>query len=109
MDDEHQVRLASNEAVFREVNEGIQRGQWPGDEAKPVGFRCECARLGCNLLVEVQIEQYEHVRSDPRQFLMIPGHELAEVETVVERTPTYVIVRKIDEAGEQADDSDPRS
>ncbi len=109
MDDEHQVRLASNEAVFREVNEGIQRGQWPGDEAEPVGFRCECARLGCNLLLELQIDEYERVRSDPRQFLMIPGHELPEVETVVERRPAYVIVRKLDQAGEQADESDPRS
>ena len=64
------------------------------DEAKPVGFRCECARLGCNLLVEVPLAEYEHIRSDPRQFVMIPGHEMPEVETVVERTRTYVIVRE---------------
>ncbi len=108
-DDEVQRRLAFNETVFRDVNEGIERGQWPGEEGKPVGFRCECARLGCNLLVELTLADYEHVRSDPRRFLMIPGHELPEVESVVERKPTYVIVEKRDEAGEQAEEEDPRS
>jgi hypothetical protein len=42
-------RLATNEDVYREVNDGIVRGQWPGETQSPVGFRCECARLrpGC--------------------------------------------------------------
>ena len=101
--------MASNEAVFRDVNEGIERGQWPGDEAKPVGFRCECARLGCNLLVELKLADYERVRAHPRRFVMIPGHELPEIETVIGRTPEYLIVEKRDEAGERADASDPRS
>lgn len=109
LDDELQRRLASNEAVFREVNEGIERGQWPGDEAKPVGFRCECARLGCNLLVDLTLPEYEHVRSNPRHFLMISGHEMPEVESVVERHDKYLIVEKRDEAGEHAEKKDPRS
>ena len=46
MQDEMQKRLGSNEAVFREINEGIERGQWPGEEDAPISFRCECARLG---------------------------------------------------------------
>jgi hypothetical protein len=107
--DEHQRRLASNEAVFREVNEGIERGQWPGDEQRPTGFKCECARLGCNLLVELNVVDYERVRSDPRHFLMIPGHELPEIETVIRREPTYVVVQKRDEAGEHARHIDPRA
>ncbi len=109
LDNELQRRLASNEAVFREVNEGIERGQWPGDEAKPVGFRCECARLGCNLLVDLTLPEYEHVRSNPRHFLIISGHELPEVESVVERHDKYLIVEKQDEAGEHAEEKDPRS
>jgi hypothetical protein len=107
--EELQRRLASNEAVFRDVNEGIERGQWPGDEHKRVGFRCECARLGCNLLVQLTLADYERVRAHPRHFVMIPGHELPEVETVVERADEYVIVEKRDEAGRRADEADPRS
>ena len=109
MDEDLQRRLASNEAVFREVNEGIERGQWPGDEYKPVGFRCECARLGCNLLVELKLSEYERVRAEPRHFLMIPGHEVPELEVVVERHDGYLVVEKQDEAGEKAHESDPRS
>ena len=63
IDEQSERRLADNEAVFRNVNEGIVRGQWPGDEGQPVGFRCECARLGCNALVEISVREYERVRS----------------------------------------------
>ncbi|MGB9185679.1 MAG: hypothetical protein WCB67_16620 [Solirubrobacteraceae bacterium] len=109
MDDELQRRLASNDSVFRDVNEGIERGQWPGEDADPVRFRCECARLGCNLLVEVTLPAYEQVRSHPRRFVMIEGHQVPELETVVQREPGYVVVQKLDEAGEQAEAANPRS
>ncbi len=108
MDDELQRRLASNETVFREVNEGIQRGQWPGEQSEPVGFRCECARLGCNLLVELRLAEYEAVRSHPRRFMMIDGHQVPELERVVERHEAYVVVEKLDEAGRFAAREDPR-
>jgi hypothetical protein len=32
-------RAVANEAAIRDVNEGIERGHWPGDEDAPVGFR----------------------------------------------------------------------
>jgi hypothetical protein len=109
MDDELQRRLAANEAVFRSVNEGIQRGQWPGDESRQVGFRCECARLGCNSLLELTASEYGHVRANPRRFVMIADHEIPAVETVIERQDGYVLVGKRDEAGEHAEANDPRS
>ncbi|MGI9184130.1 MAG: hypothetical protein ACR2GZ_04065 [Solirubrobacteraceae bacterium] len=109
MDDQLQRRLAANETVFREVNEGIERGQWPGEDAEPVRFRCECARLGCNLLLEMTLVEYEQVRSHPRRFLMIDGHQVPELEKVVQREPGYLVVQKLDEAGEQAEATDPRS
>jgi hypothetical protein len=107
--DELERRLAANEAVFREVNESIERGQWPGEEDERVGFRCECARLGCNQLLQLRLEEYERVRAHPRRFLMIPGHEILEVESVVDQAPGYVVVEKRDEAGAQAEATDPRS
>lgn len=109
MNEELQRRLAFNESVFRDVNEGIARGQWPGEDHAPIGFRCECARLGCNQLLNLTPAEYEHVRSNSRWFLMIPGHQLPAVESVVEVKPTYVVAEKREEAGEQADREDPRS
>jgi hypothetical protein len=102
-------RLGANEAVFREINEGIERGQWPGEEDAPVSFRCECAQLGCNDLIELSVNEYEGVRANPRRFIVIPGHERLDAEVVVERRPGYLIVEKIDQAGTTAEATDPRS
>jgi len=104
-----QRRAAANEATIRDVNEGIERGQWPGEEDTPVGFRCECARLGCNRLVELSVREYEEIRAHPRRFVVVHGHELGEIETVVESRPGYVIVEKQAQAGEVAEEHDPRS
>jgi hypothetical protein len=103
---EKQRRAAADESTIRDVNEGIERGLWPGDENTPVGFRCECARLGCNRLVELTVREYEEVRSHPRWFVMVSGHEQCDVETVVATQPGYVIVEKLGQAGEVAERND---
>ena len=107
MEGKKQQRAARNETTIRDVNEGIERGQWPGDEDTPVGFRCECARPGCNQLVELTVREYEEIRSHPRRFVVRPGHESPEVETMVATRPGYVIVEKLDQAEEVAEQSDP--
>jgi hypothetical protein len=104
-----QRRAAANEATIRDVNEGIERGQWPGEEDSPVGFRCECAQLGCNQLIELTVREYEQIRSNPRQFVVVPGHESPDVETVVEARPGYLIVEKRDQAAKVAERHDPRA
>jgi hypothetical protein len=109
MEDEVERRIAWNEARFREVNEAISRGQWPGEGDAAVGFRCECAALGCNRVIELTSPEYERVRTHPRRFVVVPGHEREEVETVVETGPSYVVVEKIDEAGDLAAATDPRA
>ena len=108
MTDEVQERIGTNESVFRQINEGIERGQWPGEEDSPVGFRCECARLGCNELLELSVREYEDIRAHSRWFIVVPGHERLDVEIVVERHPEYLIVEKLDQAGETAVENDPR-
>ena len=101
-------RLASNESVFREINEGIERGQWPGEESAQVRFRCECAQLGCNELLEASVNEYETVRAHGRRFLVVPGHERLGVEVVVETRPGHLVVEKLGQAGETAAETDPR-
>ncbi len=108
MDDELMRRMADNESLFRDVNEGIKRGRWPGEGDGLVGFRCECARIGCNTMVSMTPGEYEQVRAHPRRFMMVPGHELDDVETVVETRLGYIVVEKRDEAGRKAEATDPR-
>jgi hypothetical protein len=86
MDGEDQRRTAANEAMFRDVTEAIERGQWPGEDDEP-GFRCECARLGCNQVIALTLPEYERVRAHSRRFVVAPGHELPEAETISEEQP----------------------
>jgi hypothetical protein len=109
MEEEHQGRVAKNETLFREVNEAIERGRWPGEQDSPAAFRCECASLDCNGLVSLTPREYERVRRRPRQFVVLPGHQIPDVETVVSASEGFVVVEKRDEAGRLAEASDPRS
>jgi hypothetical protein len=107
--DSHEERIAKNQTVFRDVNERIEAGELPAEAAKPVAFCCECARLGCNVLIEVPIASYERVRAHPRHFILATGHENGEVETVIKHADGYVVVEKVGEAGAVAQATDPRS
>jgi hypothetical protein len=107
MDEELQRRIAKNEGLFREVNEAIERGQWPGEEDSRTAFRCECARLDCNRMISLTPREYERIRSTPRRFVVVSGHEVETVETVVETGDGYAVVEKRDEAGRLAEASDP--
>ena len=109
MEEELQGRVAKNETLFREVNEAIERGQWPGEGDSPTAFRCECARLDCNELVSLTPREYERVRRKGRRFVVLPGHEIKEVETIVETGDGYLVIEKRGEAGRLADATDPRS
>lgn len=109
MADDHDQRLALNEALFRDVNEAIQSGKTPADMGSRASFRCECGQLGCNDLIELTVGAYERVRSNPRRFFVTPGHEQAVDESVVETHPGYVVVEKREQAGQTAERTDPRS
>jgi hypothetical protein len=97
-------RAARNEALFREVNENIagleeRYGETP---TEPV-FICECANADCAEHLAVDAEIYRRVREQPRLFVVLPGHEVPEIERVVERHDGYLVVKKTGEAGEVAD------
>jgi hypothetical protein len=106
---ELQRRIGRNEGLFRRVNEAILRGLWPESPERVVAFRCECARLDCNAPVRTSVATYERVRAHPRRFLLVPGHEMPSVEIPVENGSGYLVVEKIQIAGEVAEDIDPRS
>jgi hypothetical protein len=112
--DAAQERRVRNETLFREVNERVEElavglaGQGEPDEFLN-GFVCECGREDCVGLVQVTHSQYEAVRSDPRRFIVLPGHEDVAVERVVERRSRSWVVEKFGEASEIATEHDPRS
>ena len=106
MDTLDKQRVALNEATFRKVNEGMEVGQDPGGL---LTFICECGRLGCNRLLELTRAEYEAVRANPRRFAVLSGHEMEEVEKVVERHDRYLVVEKAgDPEAEIVEHTDPR-
>ena len=109
--DERDRRVAENEILFRQVNEWRTRGLGAG-EAQPVGefeILCECGDTRCMDRVVVTIEAYELARSEPTDFLLKPGHEHPEFETVIETYERFELVRKTGEAAVLATKRDPRS
>ena len=54
------------------------------------------------------IEEYEHVRSDSNQFLVLPGHESPDIDRVVESADRYIVVAKLGPGAHLAEQLDPR-
>ncbi len=93
MDEVTKSRLAHNEALFRSINEQVLALE-ERFGSREGGFICECADTGCLETVFLPLAEYERIHRDPRRFFVVPGHERAEIETVVERHPSYLVVEK---------------
>jgi hypothetical protein len=102
-------RIARNEAAYRDVNEAIEAGRQRDDADPPGSFMCECGKLGCNQLVELTIAEYEGVRTNARHFFMRDGHEIPDVETVIERHERYIVAEKKPETAHVVEHTDPRA
>ena len=107
--DEREKRLAQNEALFREVNERIKSTADGLGTVDDFEYFCECANADCTFQITLTGAEYESIRSDPTQFVVLPLHFTPEVETLVSESKAYWIVRKTGTAGEYVEKLDPRS
>ena len=108
---DREKRIGRNEALFREVNERIERIsatlQVSNERLK---ILCECGVPTCLEQLDVPTSEYERVRADPTLFMIRPGHEHADLEEVVERHEGYHVVRKVaGDAAQIARELDPRN
>jgi hypothetical protein len=106
---ERERRLGENEAIFRTANERMA-GWEERDRLEAIElYFCECADPTCTQKVRLGGPDYERVRSDPTHFFVVRGHEVADVETVLESHPDWVLVEKAEsEARDVAEERDPR-
>ncbi len=109
--DSRETRLARNETLFREVNERIEQAVGAADrnDDHVYEFLCECSNADCTLFLPLTIAEYEAARSEPEQFIVAPGHELPEIESVIARNRGYQVVTKHGEAADYVTERDPRS
>lgn len=99
-------RIACAEINGRRVNEALERGR---TSESPGTYLCECGRVDCNLLLELAVHEYESVRASFDRFLLVDGHAIPEVDTIVERHETHLVVAKHGEAGAMARRTDERT
>jgi len=111
MTDDQARRVGLNESIFRQVNERIETlNRHFGGEPRTMTVVCECADGECTDRLEIRVPEYEEVRADPRRYIVLPGHELPEFESVVESRGGYDVVEKRDgTAAAVAQETDPRS
>jgi hypothetical protein len=108
--DERQRRIGLNEAVFREANERIEEVNRTFEPLTgELVLVCECGSAECVEKISVTAPAYEELRSDPTHFAIVPGHEIPDVESIVEHHEGYDVVKK-DEGVPQriAEATDPR-
>jgi hypothetical protein len=100
---ERSRRREQNEELARDVNEALERRQHESPGQRVRFFVCECAQPSCAAPIPVRPSEFERIRSHPRRFFVLPGHEDGEIECVVETHPDCTVVEKYGEAGEIAE------
>lgn len=107
---ERERRIGQNEALFREVNDRIERvTETLEATTDTIRIICECGNKSCTEQITVRVTEYERIRSDSELFFVRQGHEQPDIERMVERQGEYSVVRKKpgDAAG-VAQELDPR-
>lgn len=95
--------------MFREANERAKTwDERHRSETEAELYFCECANPECLEKVSLGKAEYNRVRSDPRHFAIVPGHEMPEVETVIERNEGWAIIEKAPEVTDIVEARDPR-
>jgi hypothetical protein len=90
MEDLTRRRLKHNEAVFRAVNEEIDELSRNGTSP----YVCECAQVSCTETIQLTRVEYRRIRSQAGHYVIVPGHEMPEIEDVVELAGDHAVVDK---------------
>lgn len=107
VDDASAEKVARNNAVFRDANDKIAAaaGELGLDDDRPVPFICECSDAACSRIILLTLAEYERVRSNPRWFAHVPGHdsELRGAVRELEDHERYALAEKVAHAGDVAE------
>jgi hypothetical protein len=89
-------RVGRNEALFREVNERLRElGEGFSLVTEQAEFVCECGSTSCVERVQMPLATYEQIRSDPKRFFVVKGHEELEYEKIITKTERVLVVEKL--------------
>jgi hypothetical protein len=94
MGDDRAEQVALTEAAFRIANERMARWEERHAEGRHELYLCECASQPCRERISLSRDEYEAIRADARRFVVRPGHVIPDLETVVQRHPSYEVIEK---------------
>lgn len=103
--DERQERIAKNETVFRAANREIEHAEQEagGGADTLIEVLCECGQDGCSGLISLTFADYDGVHAQEDRFVVLRGHESADIERIVDDRASFLVVDKFGEAEEIAE------
>ena len=109
--DDRVRRVGENEALYRLVNERIQNLRaGVATSSGEFGVVCECAALACKTQIMITPVVYERTRANSDHFIVLHGHQLDDIETIVEDHGSFIVIEKTPEEAKQiAAEMDPRT
>ena len=114
-------RMAENQVVFRRLNEQIPKGLGALEKAAkseghgeliqntdmPLHFYCECSDENCRQRIILKTSEYKRLHQSKRQFVIIPGHEVPEIERSISKTKKYMVVEKFEKPDQKVSKLQP--
>jgi hypothetical protein len=91
VDDLTKRRLMHNEELFRQVNDA--RDAATADESE-LTLVCECSDRDCTGRITMSSAEYREIRASERKFLVLPGHEIPQIERIVDDRGAFEVVEK---------------
>lgn len=94
-------RMRENEELMEELNRRMEqtleeiREEQDDDPDAPIAFLCECSRLDCRERIHLTPSRFDRIHRDPDVFVLVPGHEIPDIERIVDQEGDYLIVRKL--------------
>lgn len=85
------ARMARNEAASRAINEKVEGSR---DERSLMPIVCECGLTKCDRTIEIALDEYRAVRTDPTRFAVVPEHLIGDIERIVYENDRFVVVAK---------------
>lgn len=116
-------RLAENQVIFRRKNESATKNlkalkdaaesegidSLLGDIDVPLHFFCECSDENCKQRIVLKPSEYEELHQNSSQFVLLPGHNVPEIERTVRKNEKLIVVEKFmtpPKAGDKLNNTD---
>ena len=101
-------RQIENEMIFRKANEktGDDLGALDAMHIEDgnidllrqddllLHVMCECSDENCTKRIPMNLSVYEVIHAHRDKFIVLPGHQVKDIETVTSETPIYLVVKK---------------